>query len=316
MTYNLYTLGESMGVIQTPTGTLFESASTCQVGIGGAESNMAIGAARLGLTVMWVGRVGDDSLGRRIAKELRGEGVHAQVTVDAAAPTGLLLKEMRSVEHTKVSYYRRGSAGSRLDVGDVHEWAIADSEVVHLTGITLALSDTAREAVRHAADLASLVGTAVSFDINHRQSLWGGDDPRDEYIYIADRSSILFAGIDEARMIAPSGTTDNMLAARISERFQIPEVIIKRGADGADAVVNGKHIEVAAYKVPVIDTVGAGDSFVAGYFAARARGGDPVQWLETAAIVAGFVCMTPGDWGGAPRWSDVECANANEWVSR
>ncbi|GGK92753.1 sugar kinase [Salinibacterium xinjiangense] len=316
MTYNLYTLGESMGVIQTPTGTLFESASTCQVSIGGAESNVAIGAARLGLDVMWVGRVGDDSLGRRITKELRGEGVHAQVTVDAVAPTGLLLKEMRSVEHTKVSYYRRGSAGSRLNVGDVHEWAIADSEVVHLTGITLALSDTARDAVRHAADLASRVGTALSFDINHRESLWGRDDARDEYTYIADRSSILFAGIDEARMIAPSGTTDNMLAARLSEKFRIPEVIIKRGADGADAVINGKYIEVAAYKVPVIDTVGAGDSFAAGYLAARAKGGAPVQWLETAAIVAGFVCMTPGDWGGAPRWSDVESANANEWVSR
>lgn len=316
MTYDLYTLGESMGVIQSPIGTLFESASTCHVGIGGAELNVAIGAARLGLHVAWVGRVGDDSLGRRITKELRGEGVSAHVTVDATAPTGLLLKEMRSVQHTKVSYYRRGSAGSNLDVRDVHESVVADSRVVHVTGITLGISDTARNAVRKAVDIASRTGAAVSFDVNHRRSLWGTQDAKEDYLYIAERAGILFAGIDEARLIAPPSTPDDMLAVELSTKYGIPEVIIKRGADGAEAIIHGKYIEVSAYAVPVVDTVGAGDAFTAGYLAARARGGDPAGWLETAAVVAGFVCMSPGDWDGAPRWSDIDSANAADWVSR
>lgn len=314
--YDLYTLGESMGVIQSPIGTLFESAWTCHVGIGGAESNVAIGAARLGLRVGWVGRVGDDSLGRRITKELRGEGVDVFAAVDPSAPTGLLLKEMRSVEHTKVSYYRRGSAGSNLHASDLDESAIAGSRVVHVTGITLAISRTARDTVRKAVEVAAGTLAAVSFDINHRRSLWGSQDPRHEYAHIAHRADILFAGVDEARLIAPTSTPDEMLAAEIAATYGIPEVIIKRGAYGAEAIIHGTHFEVPAYSVPIVDTVGAGDAFVAGYLAARARAGAPATWLGTAAIVAGFVCMSPGDWDGAPRWSDIEGVNIGDWVSR
>ena len=316
MTCDIYTLGESMGVIQTPTGTLFDGASTCRVGMGGAESNVAIGTARLGLQVMWVGRVGDDSLGRRITKELRGEGVNAQVTVDDGASTGILLKEMRSVKHTKVTYYRRGSAGSRLDANDVHESALAESHILHVTGITLGISDSARNDVRRAVDIAASVGTAVSFDINHRHSVWGSRSAVLDYTEIASRALILFAGIDEARLILPPSTPDHQLAAELAERYDIPEVIIKRGADGADAIIDGNYLQVPAYEVPVVDSVGAGDAFVAGYLAARARGAAPIHRLETAAIVAGFVCMSPGDWEGAPRWRDIEIANDAEWVSR
>jgi 2-dehydro-3-deoxygluconokinase len=315
MTYDLYTLGEGIGVIQSPIGTLFESASTCHVGIGGAESNVAIGSARLGLRVAWVGRVGDDSLGRRITKELRGEGIDVFATVDSSASTGLLLKEMRSVEHTKVSYYRRGSAGSTLSASDVDETVVAGSVVIHVTGITLAISNSARDAVHKAVEVAANSSTAVSFDINHRRTLWGSQDAREEYKWIAHRADILFAGVDEARLIAPSSTPDEMLAAELSEIYGIPEVIIKKGEHGAEAFIRGAHFRVPAHRVPIVDTVGAGDSFVAGYLAERARGGAPEKCLETAAIVAGFVCMSLGDWEGAPRWSDIEVAKG-DWVSR
>src|SRR2546429_8137603 len=148
------TLGETMALVAAPEIGLLRHASSLRLSVGGAESNLAVGIARLGHRATWMGRVGDDEFGVMVRRMLAAEGVGAHVRVDPAAPTGLMVKYRRTGTVTQVLYYRKGSAGSRLDPTDLDRDLIHGARVLHLTGITPALSDSARATVDHAVELA------------------------------------------------------------------------------------------------------------------------------------------------------------------
>lgn len=139
MTGSVVTLGETMALLTTPPAGRITGGTGLTVGIGGAESNVAIALARLDVPCTWISRVGDDALGALVVKEIRGEGVDVVVRRDDAAPTGMMLKELRGGRPWRVRYYRRDSAASRLSPDDVDEPLIASAAVLHLTGITPAL---------------------------------------------------------------------------------------------------------------------------------------------------------------------------------
>ncbi|BDI22594.1 sugar kinase [Herbiconiux sp. L3-i23] len=299
----VYTLGESMARISsTITGPL-RHAHALGLGVAGAESNVAIGLARLGVDSRWLGRVGDDEFGRLITSVLRGEGVTADAIVDDVANTGLLFKERRTVEHSKVLYYRRASAGSRLTPEDVDRAAIEAASVLHVTGITLALSDTARAAVDHAIDIAREVGTTVSFDVNYRKTLWKDGEAGEVLRGVAARADILFAGVAEARLLVDSADDDRLVDA-LAE-LGAAEVVVKRGAAGATAIIDGARYEAPVFRVTEIDPVGAGDAFTAGYLAEFVTGGSPEQRLTTAAQCGAFAVTVEGDWEGLPSREDL-----------
>jgi 2-dehydro-3-deoxygluconokinase len=169
----LVTLGETMALFSSDRVGPLRHAATMRVGIAGAESNVAIGVRRLGHPAAWIGRVGSDELGHLVLGRLRAERVDVDAAVvDQDAPTGLMVKEHRTADLTRVVYYRRDSAGSRLEPGDLDEARIRAARVLHLTGITPALSATARAAVHAAAETARGAGVPVSLDVNYRAALW------------------------------------------------------------------------------------------------------------------------------------------------
>ena len=201
MTARVLTIGEGIGTLRTQgIGTLaLERELT--VGTGGAEGNVAIGLARLGVPVTWLGRVGDDGLGARVVRELRAEGVSVIAPVDPDGPTGLMLKETPSAGRSVVTYYRTGSAGSRLSPDDLDGVDFDAFALLHVTGITPALSASARACIDLAIERAREAGVAVSFDVNHRSRLWSAEAAVETYREIARRSDILFAGADEAALL-------------------------------------------------------------------------------------------------------------------
>ncbi|MGC7101808.1 sugar kinase [Amycolatopsis lurida] len=172
------TLGETMALLSTPPWGRVTGGSALPVGIGGAESNVAIGLARLGVPATWISRVGEDALGELVTREIRAEGVRVLAGTDAEAPTGLMLKELRDGKPRRVRYYRRGSAASRLSRSDIDPGVIQRAGVVHLTGITAALGPGPRDVLRHVIELAHDAGTLVSFDVNHRATLWTDEQAR------------------------------------------------------------------------------------------------------------------------------------------
>ncbi len=281
---------------------------------GGAESNVAIGIARLGGTARWIGRVGRDAVGRKVLRDLRAESVHARAILDPEAGTGVMTKEQRVQGRSAVHYARTDSAGSRLSPGDIMESDITAAAMLHVTGITPALSPSAAAAVNAAIDIAQASGIPVSFDVNHRTSLWRGRDASPVYRRLAARATVLFAGEHEASLIV--GASDpQALALRLAD-LGPRTVVIKLGAAGALALADGEFSLREAVAVPVIDTVGAGDAFVAGYLSELMTGADPRACLELAVRTGAFACLAPGDWEGYPRRDELGLLESSEPVAR
>ncbi|MBF4571342.1 sugar kinase [Herbiconiux sp. VKM Ac-1786] len=318
VTRGVVTLGESMALIRGDGVAGLEHLATARIETGGAEGNVAVGLTRLGVDATWLGRVGDDALGRRVAGELRAEGVHVVAIVDAAAPTGLMIKNTPHAGRTAVTYYRAGSAGSRLTPADLDRIDFAQHALLHLTGITPALSASARETAFAAVELARAAGCAVSFDVNLRASLWPAEDPAPVLRSLAARCDIVIAGDDEARLITGSPTAvDDPTALLEALRDLGPrEAVVKRGPLGASASAGGEVVHQAAFAVPVVDTVGAGDAFTAAYLARRLEGAPLADAVRTAAIAGAIACTHPSDWLGYARPADLAAFDAVDPVRR
>jgi 2-dehydro-3-deoxygluconokinase len=293
------TLGETMGLFRAASPGSLTTVSDFQLGIGGAESNVAIGLARLGAPVRWVGRVGTDGIGDRIIGELTREGVDVLAIADPSAATGIMIKEQGTTDARPVTYYRTNSAGSRLSPDDVAQADIEHAALLHVTGITPALSQSAFDAVLSAVHLAEAAGVPISFDVNHRGSLWQGRDHAAVYGELASAADVVFAGDDEARILAPEADSPENLARAIAGMGP-GQVIIKLGARGCVAFVDGVLYSEPALPITPIDTVGAGDAFVAGYLAELLAGREPTTRLKTASAAGAFACLHIGDWEGFP----------------
>lgn len=301
---SVVTVGETMALVRTTEIGSLRHANSMAFGIGGAESNVAIGLARLGVATSWLGRVGDDSFGERVVREIRGEGVDVREIVDADAATGLMVKERPSAASTAVHYYRAGSAGSRLRPEDLPDGWVEDASLLHITGITPLLSETARAAVRAAIDRARAAGASVSFDINYRSALASPDVAGPVLREIAERADIVFGGAEEFAILYP-GTSASDAAAHLREAG-CATTVLKQGPDGASVFAGGSVIDAPGFTIDPIDTVGAGDAFVAGYLSALLDGQEVTAVLRRANACGAMACLIPGDWEAAPTLRDLE----------
>ena len=312
---DVVTLGETMALIRATNPGPLQHASEMTLGMGGSESNFAIALRRLGTTVTWVGRVGVDSFGEYIRRELAAEQVDAVIVADSTAPTGLMIKERRTASTQKVWYYRAGSAGSHLSPEDLPLDKIRHARVLHVTGITPALSESASKAVDRAIEVARDAGTIVAFDVNYRASLWSSDVAGETFRRLAARADVVFASDDEAALVVAPADDAVEFAHRIAE-LGPAQVIIKLGQRGCAAVIDGVDHRTDAIRVDAIDTVGAGDGFVAGYVSELLAGAEPQARLDTAVRVGAFACLVPGDWEGMPRRSELGLLDSREPVTR
>ena len=304
MTVDVVTVGETMVLLRAPEVGALRHVHTLAVGVAGAESNLAIGVQRLGLRAAWVGRVGDDEFGRLVLGRIRAEGVDVSTAVaDPDVPTSLLVKERRTADAVRVVYYRRDGPGARLRPDDLDEALIRGARLLHVTGITPALSAGARATVRRAVALARDAGTLVSLDLNYRAALWSRADAARELRELTALADLVFAGDDEAALVA-RGDAPAALAAGLAALG--PGVaVVKLGAAGAVAHVDGRPYAVAAVPVRAVDPVGAGDAFVAGYLVEHLAGLAPDACLATAATCGAFAVTVPGDWEGLPSRSEL-----------
>ncbi|MGH3098553.1 MAG: sugar kinase [Streptosporangiales bacterium] len=292
------TLGETLALLANPTAGPLRHAPELRLGVAGAESNVAVGVRRLGHTASWLGRVGDDEMGRLVLARIRGEDIEVRAQLDPDAPTGLMLKEHRFAGLSRVVYYRAGSAGSRFSPADLDEQVIAGARVLHLTGITPALSATAREAVWAAIDIARKADATICLDYNYRSALWDPAAAGRELRDLTKVADVVFAGEDEGQLVTGECSADAV--ARSLAALGPAEVIIKQGADGALAWVDDTLIDVSAVPVQAVDPVGAGDAFVAGYLSARLDGADTRTRLREATLAGAFAVTVHGDWEGLP----------------
>lgn len=240
---DLVTVGETMSLVQAVEPRPLSHARYLQLGVAGAESHVAIGVRRLGHESTWIGRIGVDEMGDLVVATLRGEPVVLCVDRDPVRPTGLMITSQRTSSTTKVSYYRVGSAASALRPEDVPLDRIA-AAVLHVTGITAALSPPCMEVIEVTVAHAARNSAMVGFDVNHCTALWTDAVAGPVLRQVAATADMVFAGEDEAAVLlgVDAGVPAAELAAAIAD-LGPAEVLIKRGAAGALAVVDGQVAE-------------------------------------------------------------------------
>jgi 2-dehydro-3-deoxygluconokinase len=261
----LLAAGETMAMVAPVAAEPLADAVAFHVDAGGAESNVAAHVAAAGLTARWFGRLGDDPLGRRIVRQLADRGVDVSSAVfDAGHPTGVYFKDPGS----GVRYYRSGSAGSRLSGADAEALDLDGVAILHVSGITAALSEDAAEFLDRAIDLAHEHGAIVSFDVNHRPALWDEATSAAVLSAFAVRADVVFVGRDEAETLWQTPRAEDVRA-----RFpEVTELVVKDGAVGATAFTPDGSVFEPAPEVEVVEAVGAGDAFAGGYLAALLEG--------------------------------------------
>ncbi len=263
---DLLALGETMALVVPARPAPLEEAEDFHVAIGGAESNVACHLAAAGHRAAWVSALGDDALGRRVRRDIAAHGVDVSaVTMDPSAPTGLYLKDPGQ----GVVYYRAGSAASRMGPETLERLDLASARIVHLTGITLALSESCRALVHAAIAAAREAGALVSVDVNHRPALWDStEEAAREIRAAAEQADVLLVGRDEAEVLWGTATPD-----AIRELFpDVPHLVVKDADIEAVEFEGTVRTAVPTPRVEVVEPVGAGDAFAAGWFDGLLRG--------------------------------------------
>ncbi|MCD6290646.1 MAG: sugar kinase [Anaerolineae bacterium] len=301
----LITLGETMILFSPEMNGPLRYVDRYRRRAAGAESNVAIGVTRLGHTAGWISRVGDDEFGHYILASLRGEGVDvSQVQMDPDHPTAVMFRQRGLMGHVEVIYYRHGSAASHLTPDDLDPDYFRDAQLLHLTGITPALSADCRAAVYRAIELAREAGLTISFDPNLRLKLWPLAEARPVLRDLASRSDIVLTGLEEGEKIFGCQGEEPLAAAVLNAGARV--AVIKLGTRGAYLRSAESALRVPAYPVPrVVDPVGAGDGFDAGVLAGWLKGWSWRDSLQLGVLVGALAVTVPGDVEGYPDMNQV-----------
>lgn len=305
-------VGEALIVlVPTEPGPL-ESAGAFERGVGGAELNVAVGLATLGTSSALVSRVGDDGFGRRIVAELGRHGVDtAGIDVDRARRTGLYVKEVGGSSGSatdlgpgvsRMHYYRQGSAGSALSPSLLERGEgrrILDAAaLVHTTGITPALSNSACDLSFALAEQPRSEGRLLSFDLNWRDALWAGREAEGRSVLreLADLADIVLVGASEA--VTVFGTAD---PGALREAVSGPRIlVVKNDGNAATAFDGPRRVDVPANEAEVVEAIGAGDAFAAGLVDALVRRAPVDEAVARAHSVAVQALSSHADHVGRP----------------
>jgi 2-dehydro-3-deoxygluconokinase len=303
-TARVLTVGETMALLDPTADGRIGSGMEFALRVAGAESNFAIALRRLGVPVTWISRLGTDDLGDVVLGALQDEGLDLSYVQRDDAPTGLFLK-WRSEGKSSVLYYRRHSAASRLEPGDVPEDALEGATLVHLTGITLALSESARQTVVDVARRARNQGIPVMFDPNYRPALWStAGEAAATHDEVLDFVDWYLCGHEEGELLWGTSDEDALFDAL---RRRGVRAVVRVGRRGA-LVDDGTSItKVAPVNLEdVKDEVGAGDAFAAGFAYGLLNGWQPIDCAHAGNTLAATALRGTGDWETLPYLAEVE----------
>ncbi len=311
-------LGESMVLLASEHRLSLADTPDVALHVAGAESNVACGLAHLGHRVEWYSRLGSDPFATRVLRLLSSRGVAApDVALDATRPTGIYFKELGETG-SRVLYYRAGSAASAMGPDDLPARRLGERRLCHVSGITAALSDSCDALLTRLLLEGGREGTRVSFDVNYRPALWPVEVAGPRLLELARAADLVLVGQDEAEVLWGARDVRQV-------RDLLPDVTdlvvkdadrdashVSRGGDGRDVVTT-----VPALRVEVVEAIGAGDAFAAGYLAGWLRGADPTTALRLGHLMAGHTLRHLGDLPPLPPAEEVLAAatTGEDWMS-
>lgn len=306
-TVDVITLGETMVSFAAHEAGTLEDAATFTKIVAGAETNVGVGLARMGLRVAWLSRLGNDSFARHIRAALEAEGIDCSAVVtDTTRPTGFMLKSRAPEgQDPVVEYFRRGSAASALSLADFDEARFLSARHLHVTGITPALSAGCAELVEHAMKRMRAAGRTVSFDPNLRPKLWPSLEAMADHLNrLAGLADWVLPGIAEGRTLTGLDRPEDIAAFYLDRGARA--VVVKLGAEGAYWRSADGSGRVPGVKVEtIVDTVGAGDAFASGVISGCLQGLDWPTAVARGNWAGAQVIQVVGDMDGLPRRADL-----------
>jgi 2-dehydro-3-deoxygluconokinase len=296
LTFDVFTLGEAMLRLSVPPGVRLEDANRLDVHVAGAEANTAIALAQLGRQVTWLSRLPQSQLGRRAGRELRAAGVDAtHVSWVPEARMGVYFVELAAPPRpVSVVYDRAGSAAAGLSPDDLPDGLVESARVVHLTGITPAISDGCRRLVLEAAERARTGTCRLTVDINYRAKLWSPEDANECMTELAAGADLVVLTREDARDVLGIDGEPAAVASGARERFDARNVVVTLGDQGSlwDSEAGSGRVE--ALPTTIVDRLGAGDAFMAGVIDGLLDN-DLDRGLRTGTVLASLALGSHGD---------------------
>ncbi|WP_295528183.1 sugar kinase [uncultured Pseudacidovorax sp.] len=308
-TFDVATFGEAMLLLVADEPGPIENATLFHKRSAGAETNVAIGLARLGLKVGWASRLGTDSMGRSLLATMQAEGIDcSHVVCDATQRTGFQFKgRVTDGSDPPIEYHRKGSAASQMRPEDIDEAWLCAARHLHATGVFAAVSETTLPTAHRTLDLMRAAGRSISFDPNLRPTLWGSTERmRDCINALAAKADWVLPGLEEGRLLTGETTPEGI--ARFYREAGASLVVVKLGPDGAyyDSAAAGSAYVPGFPVEQVIDTVGAGDGFAAGVVSALLEGRSVPEAVRRGAWIGARAVQVLGDTEGLPTRAQLQ----------
>lgn len=302
---DLVTFGETMLRLSTPPGERFVTANSLDFRVGGAESNVAAGAARLGADAVWLSKLPDSPLADRVVEGVARHGVDVRVARGEGRVGTYYLDAAGAPRGTEVVYDREGAAVRTATTDELAVDAVAEATYFLTSGITPALSSTLRETTRDVLARAQEAGTTTVFDVNYRAKLWSPDEAREVLTDLFPLVDVLVVAERDVRAVLDRTGDPDEVAAGLAADFDHETVVLTRSAEGSLAWHDGETFEQPAIPADTYDAVGSGDAFVAGFLVARLDGAGVARALRWGAACASLKRTVDGDVAVVSR-ADVE----------
>jgi len=302
---DIITIGDAMITMNPTSKGPMRFVHSFERNVGGAELNVAIGCARLGLETGWISRLGNDEFGRYIQHFVRGEGIDtSQLKLVDGYPTSVNFKEVLEDGSGRTFYYRLNSPTLNLTPDSLEESYIANARILHITGVFPAIDEKNVAIIKHAVTIAKRNDVLVSFDPNIRLKLWNIERAKEVISDILPFVDILLTGTDEAELLF--NTRDEKEIIEKSKLLGISHIALKKGEEGSVGCHNGEIIQSAPVTArKVVDTVGAGDGFDAGFLYGVLQQWPLKKILMFANTIGSMVVSVSGDNEGLPYLEDV-----------
>ncbi|USZ69437.1 sugar kinase [Halorussus salilacus] len=293
---DLVTFGETMLRLSPPQGERLETADDLELRAAGAESNVAVAAARLGAEAVWTSKLPDSPPGRRVVAGLRQHGVETDaVWADEGRQGTYYLEHGGRPRGTNVVYDREGAAVTTAEFEELPVSRVRDAEYFFTCGITPALSPTLESTTADLLAAATDAGTTTAFDVNYRSKLWSPGEARETLEGLFPDVDVLVTAERDARQVLAREGDPEAIAVGLADEFDFETVVVTCGAEGALARHGGETHEQAAFETDTLDPIGTGDAFVGGFLARRLAGDGISAALEYGAATAALKRTVAGD---------------------
>jgi 2-dehydro-3-deoxygluconokinase len=296
---DLFTFGESLSVFISSDADSVMSATKFERVTAGAEVNVAVALARLGLKAQYFSRFGNDQLGSVMLADIEAEGVDVSLAKRVDSFTGAMVRNPGKTAPVEISYLRKGSAASTIEPSDILDSYISSTRWLHATGITCAISESGAKTVKHALEKAAQLKVKSSFDLNIRRKLWSEDAARKVLEPLVRDVELLIGGEDEYQVVFGQVDPKQILAEVNKRGCKI--AVMTKGDQKMRFSIDGNYEEITPPKVVAVDPVGSGDAFTGGVIAGLLSGMSAKRALEQGSICGALVASMFGDWTGIPK---------------